>query len=334
MNGVLPEPGQIVIARQRPFVVTRIETSTLPLPTGLDSAEQRQHLVELSSVDDEGLGEELSIVWELEPGVSCFHRAQLPALRQFDAPRVFDAFLDAVAWGSVSSADNKELQAPFRSGVDVDDYQLDPVVRALLMPRVNLLIADDVGLGKTIEAGLVNATTLAFSSWSCLSNAQLGSGLRSRKLRTVPSWPEAGWQLGCRKTAIWPCKFLTTACNLAISRFESLITARRALFSDCKLLAWARTAASWESIWNCDSSGGTAVPSSSPSAPLGSSPLSGEVSIASSVDCRACLASSSATSRSWHSARIRSSSASLWRGALIAYCHIYSQRCSYRSPQS
>src|SRR4029077_6987605 len=51
--------------------------------------------------------------------------------------------------------DDKALQAPFRSGVEVDDYQLDPVVRALSMPRVNLLIADDVGLGKTIEAGLV-----------------------------------------------------------------------------------------------------------------------------------------------------------------------------------
>lgn len=57
--------------------------------------------------------------------------------------------------GSVSQADDKALQAPFRSGIDVDDYQLDPVVRALPMPRVNLLIADDVGLGKTIEAGLV-----------------------------------------------------------------------------------------------------------------------------------------------------------------------------------
>ncbi len=44
---------------------------------------------------------------------------------------------------------------PFRSGIDIEDYQLDPVVRAIQMPRVNLLIADDVGLGKTIEAGLV-----------------------------------------------------------------------------------------------------------------------------------------------------------------------------------
>ena len=94
-------------------------------------------------------------MWELEPGAISVEKTSLPQLNAFDLPRVFDAFLDAVAWGSVSSADDKALQAPFRSGVEVDDYQLDPVVRALSMPRVNLLIADDVGLGKTIEAGLV-----------------------------------------------------------------------------------------------------------------------------------------------------------------------------------
>jgi len=41
------------------------------------------------------------------------------------------------------------------SSVEIEDDQLGPVVWAIQMPRVNLLIAADVGLGKTIEAGMV-----------------------------------------------------------------------------------------------------------------------------------------------------------------------------------
>jgi SNF2 family DNA or RNA helicase len=79
----------------------------------------------------------------------------LPEPTGFDAPASLTAFLNAVRWGAIASANVRALQAPFRSGIDIESYQLDPVVRALEMPRVNLLIADDVGLGKTIEAGLV-----------------------------------------------------------------------------------------------------------------------------------------------------------------------------------
>jgi hypothetical protein len=39
-----------------------------------------------------------------------------------------------VRWGAIASADKTALQAPFRSGVEIQDYQLDPVVRALSMP--------------------------------------------------------------------------------------------------------------------------------------------------------------------------------------------------------
>jgi hypothetical protein len=73
---------------------------------------------------------------------------------RFDPPDKLDAFLDAVRWRTASTADRKNIQTPFRSGIEIEDFQLDPDVRAIQMPQVNLLIADDVGLGKSIEAGL------------------------------------------------------------------------------------------------------------------------------------------------------------------------------------
>ncbi|NLE99979.1 MAG: DEAD/DEAH box helicase [Anaerolineales bacterium] len=48
-----------------------------------------------------------------------------------------------------------------RSRVIPKDYQLVPVVMALEQPRVRMLVADDVGLGKTIEAGLIITELLA-----------------------------------------------------------------------------------------------------------------------------------------------------------------------------
>src|SRR5262245_40043461 len=147
-----PQVGQLVIVRKRPFVVMETVPSIVG---GMDVNSGSTNLVSLSSVEDDGLGEELQVVWELEPGATIQQQSTLPDPSSFDHPKRLQAFLDAVQWGAVSQADDRSVQRVFRSGLEVDEVQLDPFVRALAMPRLNLLIADDVGLGKTIEAGLV-----------------------------------------------------------------------------------------------------------------------------------------------------------------------------------
>lgn len=154
-TGQVPEQGQLVQVRSRQWVVNEVKSSTLPPAVFKPVLSGSQNLLTLSSVEDDGLGEELQVVWEIEPGARVMEKVSLPHPTGFDAPEKLDAFLDAVRWGASSTADVKNIQSPFRSGVEIEDYQLDPVVRAIQMPRVNLLIADDVGLGKTIEAGMV-----------------------------------------------------------------------------------------------------------------------------------------------------------------------------------
>lgn len=48
-----------------------------------------------------------------------------------------------------------------KSRVIPEEYQLVPLIMSMDMPRVRMLIADDVGLGKTIEAGLIIKELLA-----------------------------------------------------------------------------------------------------------------------------------------------------------------------------
>ena len=78
-----------------------------------------------------------------------------------DNPQALQAFVNAHRWTRLNSLREKDgledepLLGVWNSAIQVHPYQLEPVLKALAMPRVSLLLADGVGLGKTIQSGLV-----------------------------------------------------------------------------------------------------------------------------------------------------------------------------------
>ena len=140
-----PAPGQLVTVRNRIWVASDVIKGNVAAGTAVTMTGRPPHVVTLVSIEDDARDERLRVVWELERGAVAHDQHALPnPAHGFDDPGQLDAFLDAVRWGAIASADKTVLQAPFRSGIQIEDYQLDPVVRALSMPRTNLLIADDV----------------------------------------------------------------------------------------------------------------------------------------------------------------------------------------------
>lgn len=143
-----PEQGQIVRLRHKAWAVTSVTRS------GRKTAEA-VHRVGLECLSDDALGHEIQVIWEREVAPRALESTSLPLPSSVDSPEMLEAFLRALRWSSASIALGDVLQAPFRGGIQIEEYQLAPVVRASKMPRVRLLIADDVGIGKTIEAGLI-----------------------------------------------------------------------------------------------------------------------------------------------------------------------------------
>jgi len=71
--------------------------------------------------------------------------------RGFDQPGQFATYINTLRWNCVTATDAHLFQAPYRAGIDVKAYQLEPLRKALQMPRVGLLIADDVGWGRPLK---------------------------------------------------------------------------------------------------------------------------------------------------------------------------------------
>ena len=149
----------LATVRNRRGIVSAVE----PFDGGVGG---RLHLVTVEYTDA-GVPADDQLIWEREPGGRLLEPTALPDPSR-DAPMPaedFDALVRATRWTAISPFLDPDgpagpltrlpIAAPFHAAIQVDDFQLVPLLKALRMPRVSLLIADDVGLGKTIEAGLI-----------------------------------------------------------------------------------------------------------------------------------------------------------------------------------
>lgn len=175
----LPRPGLLARVRNRLAIVADVRDGS--------SEGVSEQLVDVSYVD-QFLPPADSVIWSLEPSAIVIAPDGLPKVLESSPMRQvdFEAIKRAVRWGALNcywseSLPDSPIVAPFLGGVQVEDYQLIPLAKALAMPRVTLALFDDVGLGKTVEAGLV-----------------IGELIRRRRIRRIlvlcPAWLRRQWQ--------------------------------------------------------------------------------------------------------------------------------------------
>lgn len=154
----IPRVGMMATVRNRRGIIAAVERASA-------GAEGELHLVTVDYTDTEGIPTE-QLLWEREPNATVVRPGALPNVIGDSPmnPREYDALVRATRWNAITpflAPDGSDetastpVSAPFYGAVQVEDFQLVPLLKALRMPRVSLLLADDVGLGKTIEAGLI-----------------------------------------------------------------------------------------------------------------------------------------------------------------------------------
>ncbi len=140
-------PGARVIIRDAEWLVRRVDRTSTGgqcfLVVGLSELVRDKEAVFLHDIES-----------QIGGGVELLDPAETKLV-----PDTSSSFRDSLLYvegllRQTPPTDDK-LYSGYAGAVDAVPYQLDPAIQALQQPRQRILLADAVGLGKTIEAGIL-----------------------------------------------------------------------------------------------------------------------------------------------------------------------------------
>ena len=136
-------PGARIVVRDEEWLVRRV-----------DPASDGGRLLTCDGVSDLVRGQSSLFLTALEGPIEVLDPAETQLVA--DPSPMFNAALLAIESQRRRTMPNDaKIHLGHRAVMDLEPYQLEPALQALRQPRSRILIADAVGLGKTLEAGIL-----------------------------------------------------------------------------------------------------------------------------------------------------------------------------------
>ena len=145
---IAPAPGARVVVRDAEWVVRRVDMTAgghyQMLCVGVSEIVRDREAVFLSELDQ---------AVELDPAKT--------TLVPDASPGFADSLLHMESRLRTAVVNDEQIHVGHAAAMDLVGYQLEPARQALRRPRQRILIADAVGLGKTLEAGILASELIA-----------------------------------------------------------------------------------------------------------------------------------------------------------------------------
>lgn len=136
-------PGARVVIRDEEWLVRRVDPSS-----------DGGHLLSCDGVSELVRGRSAQFLTVLEDEIKVLDPATTELVADISS-QFNSTFLYLEAQLRRSTPNDDQIHLGHRAVMNLVPYQLDPALQALKQPRQRILIADAVGLGKTLEAGIL-----------------------------------------------------------------------------------------------------------------------------------------------------------------------------------